>query len=182
MSNQILKEIACPNCANPIDVREHGQHITCEACGSQFLLQGHLCPQCETYHDDEAILCGQCGYALKRACRKCLTSNWAGDEYCIKCGTAMDILELLNQQYKGATADRLQRQMALARQLKEEEDRASQRRAAEFKALEAERQAEFVARLKVQREKERLLLILTFGAVTLFVIILVIYVLITNLG
>lgn len=179
MSNQILKEVACPDCANAIDVREHGQHITCDACGGHFILQGHLCPQCQTYHDEEAIVCRQCGYALKRACRKCLTANWAGDEYCANCGTAMDILELLNQQYKGATADRLQRQMAMARQLKEEEERASQRRAAEFKALEAERQAEFAARLKEQREKERLLIMLTFGGVTLFVIILVIYVLIT---
>jgi hypothetical protein len=182
MTNKMLQEIACPNCRTPIDVREHGQHVYCDACGSQFLLQGHLCPQCETYHDDEAIICGQCGYGLKRACRKCRTVNWAGDEYCASCGTAMDILDLLNQQYKGATADRLHHQMEMARELKEIEDRDSQKRRAEMKAIEAERQAEFAARLKKQRKDERLLLMLTFGAVSLFVLILLIYVLITNLG
>ena len=38
MNNEFLTEIACPNCLAPIDVRQHGQHVTCDACSSQFLL------------------------------------------------------------------------------------------------------------------------------------------------
>lgn len=95
MSDEIIIQMACPNCLSPIDVREHGRHVVCEACNSQFILQGHLCPSCKTFSRERRGFCGSCGTALERICRKCETANWAGDEYCIQCGNALDLLDYL---------------------------------------------------------------------------------------
>ncbi|MBX3061288.1 MAG: zinc ribbon domain-containing protein, partial [Anaerolineae bacterium] len=104
----MFTEIACPNCLHPIDIRQHGRHVTCDACQSQFVLDGHICPRCNAYHAQEQGFCGECGTPLTRVCQKCRTSNWAGDEYCKQCGAAMDILELLKVNYAQTTADRVQ--------------------------------------------------------------------------
>lgn len=177
MKNDFLQEIACPNCRYPIDVREHGRHVQCEACSSQFILEGHICPSCFNYHSQEQAFCSRCGAAITRVCRKCHIANWAGDEFCKQCGAALDIFELLHSHATQATAERLQRQMESGRQLKEVEAESSRRRMAELMAMEEERQAELKRRLQKQKQEERLMLALAFGAVAVFILMVVLYVL-----
>ncbi len=155
MTNELLTEVACPNCRNPIDVREHGRHVTCDACSSQFILRGHLCPNCSTYNKEEASLCGQCTAPLTRICRKCATVNWAGDEYCRQCNNAMDILDLIAGNYQMTTSDRLLEQRLRAQEIKDAEETASIERMEAFMAKEQARQAEVQRRLKKQKETER---------------------------
>jgi hypothetical protein len=175
MSNELLHEVACPNCQNPIDIREHGRHVTCDACSSQFILRGHLCPNCSTYSDKEEPVCGQCGAALTRICRKCNTPNWAGDEYCVQCGQAMDILDLIANQMAMNTADRLLSQRQQARQLKEIEELASNQRMQEMMAQEEVRQAEIRRRLAIQKKQERKLFMLMGLGIVCFILVLIIY-------
>lgn len=175
MTNELLTEVACPNCRNPIDVREHGRHVTCDACGSQFILRGHLCPNCSTYNEQEASVCGQCGTALSRICRKCQTRNWAGDEYCRQCHEAMDILDFVAGNYAMKTSDRLLEQRHRAREIQEVEELASNRRMEELMAIENARQAEVRRRLQRQKQQERKLFVLMGLGITLFLIVLIFY-------
>ncbi|MFZ0548472.1 MAG: zinc ribbon domain-containing protein [Candidatus Promineifilaceae bacterium] len=181
MTNELLTEVACPNCRNPIDIREHGRHITCDACGSQFILRGHLCPNCNTYNEDEASICGHCGTALTRICRKCNTKNWAGDEYCRECGNAMDILDFISGNYATKTADRLLEQRQRAKAIQEIEEQDSNRRMGELMAIEEARQAEIRRRIQHQKQQERKMFILMGLAIGLFLIILILYALINLL-
>lgn len=175
MTNELLTEVACPNCRNPIDVREHGRHVTCDACGSEFVLRGHLCPNCSAYNEEEAAVCGQCSTALKRICRKCNTVNWAGDEYCHQCGNAMDILDFIAGNHAMRTADRLLEQRHRAREIQAIEEQDSTRRMEELMAIENERQIELRRRMQKQRVQERKLFILMGLAIGLFVLVLIIY-------
>ncbi len=175
MSNEILTEIACPNCLNPIDVRQHGHHVTCDACQSQFILEGRICPTCNAYHRQEQAFCSECGQALTRVCQKCHTVNWAGDEYCQQCGAAMDIFQLLQKSYAQTTADRLQAQMESSKEIKEAERQASEKRMAKMMAEEAARQQELARRRAIQRRKDRLLFQL-LGLVVLLVIMVILVV------
>jgi hypothetical protein len=175
MTNELLHEVACPNCLNPIDIREHGRHVTCDACSSQFILRGHLCPNCSTYSEKEEPICGHCGSALTRICRKCRTSNWAGDEYCVQCGQAMDILDMIANQTAMNTADRLLNQRQQARQLKEIEELASNQRMEEMMAQEQIRLTEIHRRLAIQKKQERKLFILMGLGIFCFILVLILY-------
>jgi hypothetical protein len=181
MTNELLTEVACPNCRSPIDVREHGRHVACDACGSQYILQGHLCPNCATYNKEEAPLCGRCGTALTRVCRKCTTVNWAGDEYCGNCGNAMDILDFISANYAARTADRLMEERHRAREIQEIEELASNKRMEELMAIEHARQAEVRRRLQAQKKQERKMFILMGLAIGLFAIVLLFYALLSIL-
>jgi uncharacterized membrane protein YvbJ len=181
MTNQILLEVACPNCRNPIDVREHGRHVVCDACRSQFILQAHFCPQCGAYHQEDEVICGQCSAPLSRVCRKCRTVNWAGDEYCLQCGEAMDIFDILAQNQSSHTADRLTRQMFQARELKALEEAASQKRMAELMALEEERRAALRQRQLERKAEERRLLLIIGGVGAALLFFLLLYLLVSLL-
>lgn len=177
MSSDILQEISCPNCQNPIDIREHGRHIRCDACNSQFLLNGHLCPQCNSYHREEETFCRQCGAALTRTCLRCKNSNWAGEEYCVRCGEPMDIFELLSLQHRDVRRAKQEQRLDEIRELRALEEAAALERQAAFEALEAERQRILSARLNSQQRQERRLLALSIGGIALFAIIIAVYVL-----
>lgn len=181
MSSDLLQEIACPNCRNPIDIREHGRHITCDACGSQFVLNGHLCPQCHSYHRDEEPFCTSCGAALTRVCRNCTTSNWTGDEYCAQCGEALDIFELLSLQHKDARQKALEQNRRQIRQLRAQEALSAQQRLEELQAIEDERQMHLRQRFAVQRRHDRRLLALSLVGIGIFLMIVIIFVLFTTL-
>jgi hypothetical protein len=71
--------------------------------------------------------------------------------------------------------------MEAARRFKEIEGEASNRRMADLTAIEAERQAELRRRMKKQREQERKMLLITFGAVALFLLVVVLYTLLKAL-
>ncbi len=163
MANEILTEIACPNCLTPIDIREHGQHVTCPACASQFLLQGHLCPNCQAYHTDLQGVCRACGTALTRICRKCHTDNWAGDEYCAACGTPMDIFDLIVGAQQEARDQKKVDQIEQIRAMREATEKASRERMQAMEALERERQAEIRRRQAARRQGDRQLMVI--GAV-----------------
>ncbi|HRQ37170.1 MAG TPA: zinc ribbon domain-containing protein [Chloroflexota bacterium] len=167
----MLTEVACPNCLHPIDIRQHGRHITCAACQSQFVLDGHICPRCNAYHAQEQGFCGDCGAPLTRVCQKCRTANWAGDEYCKQCGTAMDILELLKVNYAQTTADRVQAHQEWSKEIKAQEEADSQRRMAQLVAQEQVRLEELARRRAAHKQKDRQLFLL-IGLFTILVIIL----------
>ncbi len=171
MTNEILTEIVCPNCLNPIDVRKHGQHVICDACRSQFILQGHICPECNTYHREEQSFCGECGQAMTRICQKCQTVNWAGDEYCKTCGSAMDILEMLRVHHKATTEDRLQDQMTFAQEIKRRERQDSNKRMAKMVAQEQARLQELGRRRRERKKKDKQMFVIV-GIITAVVIIL----------
>lgn len=182
MNNEILQEVSCPNCQNPIDVRAHGVHITCDACSSHFILNGHMCPQCHSYHREEKSFCAHCGAALTRVCLRCKSSNWAGEEFCAHCGEPLDIFELLSLQQRDARQKMLEQRRHEIRHLRQEEELASNRRMEELQAIEAERQALLRQRLAVQRRQQRKLLMLAFGAVALFILVLFVYAFVSFVG
>ena len=172
MNSDALTEIACPNCLAPMELHGRPQHITCDACGSHFLLEGHICPACYTYHREARAICRQCGEALTRVCQKCQAVKWAGDEYCHTCGAALDIFAMLQKVDAKSRAARLAERQTQIRQLKEEEEKASQRRMAELLAVEEERQAELARQTAVSRRRDQQ--ILTAVGVGLLVFVLVI--------
>lgn len=153
MSNLALQEVSCPHCQNAIDVRQHGQHIQCDACQSRFILQGHLCPNCSRYHKGEVPFCANCGQSLTRTCRRCHTNNWTGDEYCAQCGEAMDIFDLLSMHHQAVRDQHAAQRDSMIRTLKEKEEASSQQRLAEFREMEEQMHA--TARQQdTQRKKE----------------------------
>ncbi|HSM57704.1 MAG TPA: zinc ribbon domain-containing protein [Candidatus Sulfomarinibacteraceae bacterium] len=182
MTNELLQQVACPNCQNPIDVREHGRHVTCDACRSRFILNGRLCPYCSTYQAEDELFCRNCGNALTRVCRNCNTSNWAGDEYCAKCGQPMDIFDLLVHHHTNARRELLEKRWEQIRQIRTEEALAAEKRAARFQKLEEQRQAELKMRLAQQQREEKRLLLLALAAIAFFVLMMIVYTAITLLG
>lgn len=177
MSGDLLYEVVCPNCQNPIDLRQHGEHVRCDACGSQFLLNGHLCPECQSYHSTEAPFCAKCGAALTRVCRRCRTSNWAGDEYCVECGASLDIFDLLALQHRNVRQDMLEENWQQIRDLRELEEAAARQRSDALQAIENDRQEYLRQRLANQQRQERRLLVLAGIAVALFLLVAIVSVL-----
>jgi uncharacterized protein YbaR (Trm112 family) len=172
MNEDLLEQISCPKCGQLIDVPEQEQTATCTSCGGHFTLAGHLCHRCHTYHPESAVICAECGTILNRICNTCHTSNWAGSERCHQCSTPLDVTEILSRHLPGSTSGRLSQQMAFSRQIKEEEEAASQRRMAELTAIEEARQAELRARLQKQQRQDRLLVVggMMIAAVVLLLI------------
>ena len=178
MSEEILHEIACPNCQNPINVLDnHDNHIQCDACGSRFILNGHICAQCHTFHQQAQKFCRQCGAPMSRICRKCNHSNWLGDEYCQECGSALDILELLHQQHQSKTLEVQRERSEQIKLLKQQEEASAKKRMAEFEALEAERQAQLKANLEQRRKQDMMIYSVVAIAVVGFMLLLLIWVL-----
>lgn len=179
-NTRMLEQLACPNCQNAIDPRAHGQHVTCEACGGHFILDGHFCANCHAYYKEEVAFCQECGTAMNRVCRKCNTRNWAGDEYCSGCGAALDIFELLHQQTAVSTADRLYEQQKRARAYKEQEKIASEKRMAELMEIEKERQLELARRYQIQQKKDQQLYLMAGGVVIAALIIVALLIAFTS--
>jgi DNA-directed RNA polymerase subunit RPC12/RpoP len=175
MTNEILIEVACPQCLHAIDIREHGRHITCPACSSHFILQGHLCAACNHYHPQEQNFCAGCGAPMTRVCQKCKQINWAGDEYCVACGAEMDIFQLLHLQTGQATAERLREQQQTARQFKAQEQADSARRMAKLTADAEAFRREQARRQRIQQERDRRLLLTAAGVLLAFVIVVILF-------
>ena len=176
MSDEILQEVACPNCRNPINILgNHDNHIQCDACGSQFILNGHICAQCHTFHQQTQRFCRQCGASMSRTCRKCNHSNWLGDEYCQECGTALDILELLVQQHQSKTLDVQRERSEQIKQIKQQEEISAKKRMAEFEAIEAERQAQLKANREQRGKQDRLLFGVVGIALVSFILLLLVW-------
>lgn len=157
-----LVEIACPNCLAPIDLTNHSNNtITCEACSSNFLLEGHLCPKCNAYYKTEVDNCGACGTAMMRTCGKCKTSNWAGDEYCKACGVALDLIDMTIKGFHEQSQRHQAERMEQIREVRAKEKEVSEKRMAEFERAEIERQAEIRRNAVAQQKRDKRNLILT---------------------
>lgn len=178
VSDELLREVACPNCQNPIDIRAHGQHVVCDACSSRFILYGHLCPQCNSYHEQERTFCGKCGAQMQRVCRRCLHQNWAGDEYCASCGQPMDIFDLLAQQHREVRDQQLPERHAQIRALKQQEGAAAEARMAELKAIAEAYDREQEARRQARQKQERLVMLVATSALFFFLVVLGVIVLV----
>lgn len=182
MANELLQEVACPNCKNSIDIREHGIHVVCDACSSHFILRGRLCPACNTYHSSEKSFCGACGTAMERVCRHCNTNNWAGDEYCNRCGKAIDIFELLALLHKDTRREYLARRHRQIRSLRKREDAASRKRMAELEALAAAYFQEQERLVALRQTDENRLLKIALSAVAIFILLVLAYTMVSLLA
>ena len=169
MSNSILTEIACPNCLAPINLDGHGSSVTCDACQSKFVLEGHLCSHCSAYYKDGVAVCGRCGTPMTRHCRKCHTDNWAGDEYCKKCGSAMDLLDIATHSHQELTAHHQAERMSQIRHIRAQGEASSQKRMADLRQSELDR----IAQLQERRNKKRRKDILNFVVIGIVLIIVV---------
>lgn len=177
MSNKFLQSVACPNCGSPINLRglsTSGSDVQCEACGGTFILQGHVCPYCGTYHEKATAFCRQCGSPLSRRCPKCETNNWIGDEYCVHCGAPLDIFELISQRYVVETSDRLYQQMEESQQVKQAEMAASDARLARMLAEEKEFNAALQRRRLEQKQQEQKVLMIVAGVAVVMLVLVVI--------
>ena len=175
MGNELFTEVSCPNCLHHIDIREHGRHITCPACSSLFILEGHLCPNCNHYHRQEQGFCAQCGTALTRVCQKCKTVNWAGDEFCAACGGALDIFHLLHLQTRQATSARLQQQQEESHKFKAQEREASAKRLAAMQETERKRLRELHRQREIKRKQDQQLYILAGGLLLALLLIAILF-------
>jgi len=178
MRDSMLQSVLCPNCGTPIDLRRQntdGTNVQCDACGGQFILRGHVCPRCGTYHAQEVAFCRQCGMSLNRRCPQCNTVNWIGDEFCVNCGAALDILEVIVQRHNLSTQGRLYQQMEEARQIKDAEQAAAETRMARMMEQERQRQREIQRRFLKQKEQEKKLLrnVIIASVVIILLIIIV---------
>jgi hypothetical protein len=165
-----------------VDNSEQVTEIACAVCNGRFVLAGHFCPSCMTYHEEEHAACIECGTPMIRLCRKCQTTNWTGDERCIECGEAIDLLSQLESMSGQSTANRLDQQMVAARVLNEAESKASDRRMAELMAIEEARQAELRRQQAKRKRQERSMLIVVFVAVILFLLAMITIALFELLG
>ncbi|MCA9926136.1 MAG: protein kinase, partial [Anaerolineales bacterium] len=60
--------LPCPHCRGTIVTNDEHNDITCPHCRRQIELTGHLCPYCNTFHEEENSFCDNCGAALTRIC------------------------------------------------------------------------------------------------------------------
>ena len=154
MSNSILTEISCPNCLAPINLTGHGTSVSCDSCHSRYVLEGHLCSHCSAYYKDEVAVCGRCGTAMTRSCRKCHTDNWAGDEYCKSCGVVMDLLDMATISHKEQTAKHQAIRKSQIRDIRAKGEASSEKRMTDMRQAERDRVAQIAERKRKRRLRE----------------------------
>lgn len=181
MTSEFEMSFTCHSCGSDVDVHSDEPNAACMVCGADHILADHLCPNCQIYHDSSEGLCTACGTALTRICRNCHGSNWSGFGFCLSCGAEIDLLSTLTTSSEKSTADRLSRQMMEAQDIKKIEEQSSNKRMAELLAIEEARQAELRQRIAKQKQQEKQMLAMVFGAVALFLIIVIIFTIMTSL-
>ncbi len=187
MSQHILEKVSCPGCGSPIKLNQltdkgEGAYIHCDACGSEFILRGHICPYCGAYHEQEVAFCRQCGQSLIRRCPKCDYNNWIGNEYCLQCGAVLDILELIVQRHNQGSAERLNQQMERAQVLKEAEEASSRARRARLMEKERQRQEHIRRDLAERKAQEQKMYTYFLIGVMLFGMLIIVTVILRSLG
>jgi len=187
MSQHILEKVSCPSCGSPIKLNQltdkgEEAYIHCKACGSEFILRGHICPYCGAYHEQEAAFCRQCGQSLIRRCPKCGYENWIGNEYCLQCGAVLDILELIVQRQNQGTVGHLNRQMASAQALKDAEEVASRARRSRLMEKERQRQEQIRRDLEKRRDEEQKMYTYFLIGVIIIGVLIVVVAILRSLG
>ncbi len=153
MARYLILAMECPLCGTNIALDSQSTQVCCPGCGNEIPLRDRLCPYCGAYHNKTATSCQKCGLEMTRRCPQCGALNWVGDEECGECGATLDMVALLTGQL--TTTDRLDQQMADARQIKDLEETASAARMERMLEKEAVRQAEIRLRIQEQKEQER---------------------------
>ncbi len=171
-----LIEIACPNCLSSIELEfnNHGSTVRCEACHSNFLLEGHLCHYCHAFYKNDVDLCGKCGTKMMRTCGKCQTSNWAGEEYCKSCGVSMDLMDVSIQRYHEESALFREAKLEQVREVRAQQAAESAKRMARFEQMEVERRKRLLEQEKGQQRRDRLKMIGTVFYVTALILVVIV--------
>ncbi len=182
MTGEMNISIDCPFCQGVTPLAAETADLTCTSCGRQIRLAGHLCPNCSAYQIEETSICLDCGEPLSIVCHQCGTANWSGSEYCTGCGYEIDAASSVISFAYRTTAERLSKQLEDAGELMKQEELASRHRMAELMAAEETRQEELRFRIKNQKEQERWLLIIMFGTVSLFLLGLILYAILSTFG
>ncbi|MCP5097637.1 MAG: protein kinase [Chloroflexi bacterium] len=129
--------ISCPTCSNSIQLTSTENSVQCNHCKNSTALTGHLCPYCNTYHDDKNSFCDSCGASLTRLCTNCNTINWSGAERCETCNSSLDIFENLRTHDRRVALDKRDERLTQIRQANQLELEASERRMAELRGDQA---------------------------------------------
>lgn len=113
---------------------------TCQFCGTPNAVKGVICPECEWVNPAAKEACETCGTALFRTCPACNAKNWVGAAACVQCGQTLDTLAYMTSRLQQAdTSHRLTSQSRSIKEVKDEEERAAQKRSAYFEEQEKRR-------------------------------------------
>lgn len=153
-----LSSRLCSNCEGAgLELQPSGQ-VVCRYCGTVYALDGVICPHCEHLNPAGAEVCGHCRQMLVRPCPACGADNWSGAETCRQCGASLDRVSMMSNRLGVDLAERFNEQQRSARSLKEDAALGSERRLAEFNAMEERRQAGLRAAQARKAAEQRLLL------------------------
>lgn len=171
----LLSAIPCSHCGSHGLVLEPDGVATCQFCGTPNSVQGLICPNCEWVNSAKKESCETCGAALFRACPACHAQNWAGATACVKCGDALDTLAYMTSRLQQAdTSQRLTSRSRSIREVKAEEERAAQKRTAQFEEQEKRRLRGLTDARTRQATRESQVMAIVFIALIVFGLVLVV--------
>jgi Double zinc ribbon len=170
----LLSDTLCSHCQSAGLDLETESSAVCRYCGTVNEVAGVLCPHCEAINAAGAETCEACHQTLIRRCPSCNTPNWAGAEKCMRCQAPLDTVAALGARYRTDTAGRLRAQRHAAASIKAKEAVDSDRRMAEFNAMEQRRQQYLHQSIAARDSQQRLwiavLIVLGFAVVVAAVI------------
>ncbi len=169
----LLSAIPCSHCGGAgLQMEPNGVAI-CRFCGTPNTVKGIICPHCEWVSPANRETCPECSGTLFRACPACQTKNWSGSDKCVKCGEAMDLLAFTAARLQQAdTGNRLSSQQRFAKEIKADEERAAQKRTAQFAEAEVRRRQGLAESAAQQAARERRMwLALVVGALVIIAIV-----------
>ena len=175
-----LSEFECPNCGANEMLEGENQQLLCVYCGTSFGQVTQICPKCGHYNEEGVRHCSECGSPILRDCPVCGWDNWVLADHCVQCGRNMDLIAQMAQRWQQTTQERLARQREGMVELKEQEERASQRRMAAFLEVEHRRQEALARARAAQEERDRQVYMLVGVAVVAFIVLLVLALLLTG--
>jgi len=171
---ELLTNVLCSNCKAAGLELETESSAMCRYCGTVNQIKGVICPHCEAINPLGAETCEACHQSLIRRCQNCNTPNWAGAELCIRCQAPLDTISALGARYRTDTAGRLRAQRHDAASIKAKEAVDSERRMAEFNAIEQRRQQHLNQATETRNGQQRLwiavLIVLGFVVIAAVVI------------
>jgi len=162
--------LLCTNCQGAGLELESESQAVCRFCGTPNAVAGVLCVHCDFVNAAAAETCEGCRQALWRTCPRCGARNWAGADACRTCSQPLDITTRAGTRAAETTAGRLDVQAREATAFKAVQAAGSQRRMADFEAIEARRQAGLREAQTRRDAQQRVILI----SVSLFVVAFVV--------
>ncbi len=170
----LLSAFPCSHCGSHGLVLEPDGVATCQFCGTPNAVTGTICPDCEWVNPVNKETCETCNAALFRVCPACNTKNWAGATACVKCGETLDTLAYMTSRLQQAdTSQRLTSHSRSIKEVKAEQERASQKRTAQFAEQEKRRQRGLADARTQQAARENQWMALVFIALLLFGLLVV---------